>query len=322
MQAARILYHPVRLPPFAMSTDTPPTEHDALLAALAGVLGPLARLAVARGLTHQALDELLKQALVDAGRDAHPGLLAHRRVSRISTATGINRREVTRLTRPSAPKPVPRRSHASEVYTHWLTHDAYRVAPGQPRPLPRQGPAPSFDTLARTVTNDVHPRSLLDELIRLGLARLDTDTDTVVALGDAFVPRGDAARMMRILGSNIGDHFSAAAANVLGDGRQHFDQALFANELSDESMEALKPEIVAAWRALMDRIVPVIERLIAEDDRHTDRPRRQRLRIGLYTFNEPVGGEPAIPVTPATAAAAPRRRPRRTAVVRQETPDD
>ena len=62
------------------------------------LLMPLARLAVARGLPFAAVEGLLKQAFVQVAGEAHPGVLAHRKVSRISTVTGINRREVTRLT--------------------------------------------------------------------------------------------------------------------------------------------------------------------------------------------------------------------------------
>ena len=39
-----------------------------------------------------------------------------------------------------------------------------------PRALPRVGPAPSFESLAQEVTRDVHPRALLEELLRLKLA--------------------------------------------------------------------------------------------------------------------------------------------------------
>ena len=75
----------------------PPGEHPALLDAVRQLLRPLARLAVARGLTHATVDEMLRAAFVEEAFAAYPQLLEHRRVSRISAATGINRREVTRL---------------------------------------------------------------------------------------------------------------------------------------------------------------------------------------------------------------------------------
>ena len=53
--------------------------------------------------------------------------------------------------------------------------------------LPRQGAAPSFESLAQEITRDVHPRSLLDELCRLGLATWDEAGDTVALSREAFV---------------------------------------------------------------------------------------------------------------------------------------
>ena len=72
-------------------------EQEALVAALRQVLEPLAELAVQCGLPYAPVEELVRRAFVGAADAAHPDLLPHRKVSRISTTTGINRREVTRL---------------------------------------------------------------------------------------------------------------------------------------------------------------------------------------------------------------------------------
>ena len=64
----------------------PPGEHPALLDAVRQLLRPLARLAVARGLTHATVDEMLRAAFVEEAFAAYPQLLEHRRVSRISAS--------------------------------------------------------------------------------------------------------------------------------------------------------------------------------------------------------------------------------------------
>ena len=294
-------------------------ELQALHEALVELLAPVARLAVARGVPYAAVQELLKQAFVEAASAAHPGLAPHRKVSRIATTTGINRREVTRLTAPDQRRSEgagarrPSRSVASEVYAHWRTHPAWRDRDGQPRVLPRLGPAPSFETLAQGITRDVHPRSLLDELCRLGLARLDEATDTVALQGDAFVPSGDRVRMLGFLGANVGDHLRAAVDNVLATGRPpHLEQALFAEGLSAESVEALRPLLREQWTALRERVVPALEAHI-ETDARTAGP-RTRVRLGLYAYHElPEGAATA----PGSADAKPGPvRARRTSVRR------
>lgn len=270
-------------------SDAPPApgEQPALQDAVRALLVPLAQLAVARGLSYAAVDEMLRAAFVSAAHAAHPGLPEHRRVSRISAATGINRREVTRLTA-AQQRATPRvRSYPSELFAHWTTDPLYRDAKGRPKRLARLGAAPSFETLAQAVTRDMHPRSLLEEMLRLGYAQHDAADDSVTLLIEAFVPRGDRARMDAFLGANVGDHLSAAVANVLGDGRQHFEQALFADGLSPQSLESLRPLIAAQWRALADLLVPRLEKLI-EDDAKAGPLNEQRLRVGLFCYQAPV----------------------------------
>lgn len=268
-----------------------PAVDAALVEALERVLLPLARLAVARGQPFGVVEELLKRCFVRAAREAQ-GSSGHRDVSRVATATGLTRREVTRISlEPDAPAPE-RPSPATQIFTRWRAHPKLRDRRGRPRPLPRQGPAPSFESLARSVTRDVHPRSLLEEICRLGLARHDEATDLVHLVADAFVPRDDLARLYHLLGRNVGDHLAAGVANVLGDAPRHFEQAVFADGLSQASVDAAGKLVRSQWRALMAAIVPELEALI-EADRRAARgseaePTNRRLRVGLYSFDDVV----------------------------------
>ena len=274
---------------------------QALAEALAAVLRPLARLAVARGLPFGEAEERLKRAFVEAAQGVAPA--ASRQVSRIATATGINRREVTRLLEaaPAAAAARPR-SVASEVFAHWTTARRFRERRGAPRVLPRVGQGASFETLAQSVTTDVHPRSILAELVRLGLATHDAERDTVALVGDAFVPRGDTLRMLGLVGDNVGDHLAAAADNVLGDAPRHFEQAVFADALSADSLQRVRALVTAQWKALIEALVPALEQMI-EDDRTRGRALDQRLRIGLYAYH--------AAALPLAAGAAPPSPPRR-----------
>ena len=143
-------------------------DQSALLSALAALIEPMATLAVAQGAPLAAVQDLVKMAFVDAAQRAHPTLAAHGVVSRISTATGLHRREVSRIMQLDRKSVPARRSPASQVFTRWQSDPALKNRQGEPLPLPRQGPAPSFEALVQAVTRDVHPRSLLDELCRLG----------------------------------------------------------------------------------------------------------------------------------------------------------
>ena len=311
------------------SAPEPGPLPDALHSALRAVLGPLARLAVARGITHATLDEWLKQALVEAADNSHAGLPAHRRVSRITTATGIHRREVSRLITAlregAAAAAPPARSHASELFTHWRSNPVFCDRRGSPAELPRQGPAPSFESLAQAITRDVHPRSLLDELLRLGLAAVDSQRDSVRLLREAFVPQGDAGRMAAVLGRNVGSHLAGAVDNLLLGDRQHLEQAVFADGLSPASVAEFRKLASDQWQAVLSSLVPALEALVARDaatlvardaaalaaqasaagaPAHTPPPARHQVRLGLYTHTDAPPTQPPAPAANAADATA------------------
>jgi hypothetical protein len=264
-------------------------EQEALLAALEPVLAPLAQLCIAKNITIQVIEEQLRAAFVKAAHEVHGDLPGQRLTSRISTTTGLTRRAVSRLQQERAARPQQlRRSPATELFTRWASEPAL-----QDGPLPRQGPMPSFEALAQSVTRDVHPRTLLEELCRLKLARHDEASDAVQLLRDAFVPRGDWARMVAFLGSNVGDHLRAATANVLGDGGQHLEQAIFADELSEQSLAAARKLMAQQWRTLLAKVAPQLEKLI-ESDRSAGRAQNRSLRIGLFTWSQPMQSQPTL----------------------------
>lgn len=290
----------------------PESEQAALLAALDALMTPLAHLAVARGLTFAALQESLKGALVRAASAAHDQVAAHRRVSRISTVTGINRREVTRLMQPPEAGPPRGRSKASEVFARWLTASPYCGWRGVPLVLRRQGDRPSFESLAQEVTRDVHPRGLLDELVRLGLAEFDEVADTVAIARDGFVPRGDSVRMLGFLADNVGDHLGAAVDNVIHGGRRHFEQAVFAEGISDASVASLRELVGPQWKALLTALVPPMQALVDADAALPVKDQR-RMRIGLYAFDDASPPEGSAPSSPSATPPTRRRLTRRPA---------
>jgi hypothetical protein len=281
----------------SMDSHTVPSTPPAIVSAVAAILQPLARLAVARGIPARDLEEMLRIALVAAAREAQPGGQPARQVSRIATATGLTRREVTRLMEAAPALPVASRSPATQVFSRWVSSPGYAGPDGRPRVLPRQGPAPSFEALAQSVTRDVHPRSLLDTLVRLGLAEEDAAGGTVRLLKDRYVPDPADDRLWALLGANVGDHLSAAVANVAGGGPRHVEQAVFADGLSAESLQAVHALAQAQWQAAVKALVPAIEALI-DADRSAGREGDRRVRIGLYSYAAPAPGAAPGPVSP------------------------
>ncbi|MBN8487891.1 MAG: hypothetical protein J0M20_09250 [Burkholderiales bacterium] len=277
-------------------SDALPPDQQAMLEAANATLLPLARLAVARGVHFGVIEERLKQAFVQAAREANPGSQPHRQVSRVSATTGINRREVTRLIHGQLQQARPRRPVAAEIYLHWQIDPDYRDALGQPATLVRQGPKPSFETLAREITSDVHPRSLLDDMVRLGYCRLVDDSARVAFVRDAAVPATDLPRLIRVLGDNVGAHFMAAVENALSDDKPFFERALVAHEVPESAVPEVKRLVAEHWAEFRGRVVPALERLI-EQGAQGDEPLR-RLLLGIYHHDAPESPSPSTSTTP------------------------
>jgi hypothetical protein len=283
--------------PRSAETDT--------LAAVQVLLLPLARLMLAHGLKLAQANELLKAAFVSAAVEQRGAVSSDRAISALSVTTGLHRKEVKRLVA-SPPRAQHRgRSYAAEVFTRWATDPAYRGPDGRPLALPRSGEAPSFDALTRSISTDVHARSILEELKRLNLAVEDGASVRLTA--DEYWAGADKAEALALLAANVGDHLNAAVTNVTSRGMPPFlEQAIYADELSAASAQQASKLATQAWRALLSSVTPKLQAMADQDAAGADR--NWRVRIGLFTFSE--GRSEA-----STASASPKpstraKRPR------------
>ncbi|MEO1001409.1 MAG: DUF6502 family protein, partial [Pseudomonadota bacterium] len=154
---------------------------DALLARL---LMPLARLFLLCGVPYGAAAEALKRAFVAeaARRAAATGGKATD--SRLSVTTGLQRREIARL-RDLPELPPARPDPLARLIARWRGGAPW-AGPAGPHALPRTGPTPSFEALARSIRQDVHPRTFLDRLAEAGAVRVVDET--VHLLANAWLP--------------------------------------------------------------------------------------------------------------------------------------
>lgn len=266
-----------------ITPDRLQAEQNALLAVLQQLLSPLAELCLAKGISIQAAEQVMRRAYVQAATAACEDQGSARLTSRISTMTGLTRREVARLQSDEVPDQPRTRTVATDVLTYWSSQSEYVNKKGLPIRLPRTGESPSFEALAASVTKDVHPKSILADMVRLGLVTHNESNDTVSVVHDIFVPTTDWPRMVGFMGANVGDHLQASVDNVLHGGNKHFEQSLLADELSQESLEAAKAMITTQWRDLMTHMGPQLQSLM-DQDKALGREQTQQLRIGLYSY--------------------------------------
>lgn len=263
---------------------------DLSLAVAVRVLAPLLPLLLREGVTFQRLVVALKQALLEEA----PAVLLDSGVrvndSSVSTLTGIHRKDVREWRSAGRPRPQAKIFGAvMNAFTRWSTDPDYCDARGRPRVLVRKGGAGSFEALAASVSNDVRPRTVLQELQRLGVAELvagasDDAEDRVRLRVDAFVPREGTPEMLQLLSDNVSDHLAAAVQNVLGATPPMLEQSIYADGLRLQSVERMHALARKTWQAAFPEIVRKATAERKEDAGQTGAD--QRIRIGMYFYHE------------------------------------
>jgi len=215
-----------------------------LLSAIHRVLSPIVRVMLAHEITLPMAIELFKRVFVEvAERDFRLNNKASTD-SRISLITGVHRKDVKRLRElPDADASLPPKiSLSAQVVATWITGALWLDKKGQPRPLPRLtrkvGEA-SFEMLVASISQDIRPRSVLDEWLRLGVVSINA-ADEVVLLNNAFVPREGLEEKLAYYGHNLGDHAAAAADNVLTTDSPWFERSVHHDSLTAAQVEELR----------------------------------------------------------------------------------
>ncbi|GAB4036726.1 MAG: DUF6502 family protein [Rubrivivax sp.] len=255
-----------------------------VLAAALRLLRPLVRLLLREGVAYPAFAAALKPVFLEAARAelAARGMAATD--SALTLLSGVHRRDVRRLAR-GAPEPGPLAaplSLAAEVAGRWLGEATWLDADGRPRVLPRSG-AGSFDALVESLSSDVRPRAMLDEMLRLGVVR---ETPEGIALDAAgLAPRAGFDEMAALMAANLQDHLAAAAANLVGESN-FLEQALFVDQLGADSARQLERAASAAWQQALRQLMPLARARFEADAALDPAQRVHRARFGVYFFSD------------------------------------
>ena len=259
------------------------------------LLKPLVALLLRHGVAYPAFAAALKKVFVEAAKDQLRAQGATLTDSAISLRSGIHRRDVREMTRPkgderSAAELEKPLNMITEVVARWLGESPFAHADGSPRVLPRTDSATGFDALVARVSNDIRPRAVLDELVRLDIA-VET-ADGIKLLAPAFAPRQGFAEMSQLLQANLHDHLAAASQNL--EGEQNFlEQAVFVDQITEQSARRLHVVSAQAWRQASKTVMQEAVRLFDHDKRHADeQDRTHRARFGAYFFSQPEFPDP------------------------------
>ena len=275
-------------PPPSQGAGTPPPS---LVTGQRRVLRPLIRLLLASGVTYPFLANLLKSVYVEVAERDFRIQGKRQSDSRINLLTGVHRKDVKRLRGEgygdyTAPGTV---SLGAQLVARWTGVAEYQDQRGRPLPLARlasDGGDLSFERLVESVNKDIRSRVVLDEWVRLGVARVDNE-DRVCLNVDAFVPEKGYDEKAYYFGRNVGDHLAAAAHNLGGGQPPFLERSVYYDGLSTESVRDLA---ALAERLGMEALQAVNRRAIELQSRDAaSGDATRRINFGVYYFSAPDG---------------------------------
>lgn len=285
------------MPPIERPQPLPPAS---LLAAARRLMRPLVRLMMQSGLTFPILADALRRLYVEVAVNDVLTDPKTRTDSRISLLTGVHRKEIRNLRlMPADPADAPDIvTLASQIVARWVGTAPFIDDAGRPRPLPRNNDAtaasrPSFDELVESVTTDIRPRAVLDDLLGHGVVFMDAD-DCVKLNAAAFIPRPGREEQLFYFARNLHDHVAAAVANISAAEVPPFlDRSVHYDRLTPAQAETLRGYArAAAMRVLLD--VNRLAQELTEADPASEPTQPRRINFGIYIFDEaerpPAGG--------------------------------
>jgi len=262
---------------------------QALSDAVQTILRPLVRVLLRNGVPYAAFADLVRRVYVDVAEKEFPLPGKKQTVSRISTITGLTRKEVARIQNAETPLPTShaeRHNRAARVIGGWVRGKTYHDKRGRPAELPMDGQKGSFAALVREFSGDIPPRAIADELARVGAIELRPE-GTVRLLTRAYVPRGDQAEKIAILGSDVADLIRSIDHNLTcAPGEAYFQRRVSYDNIPREALPVLTGKLARKAQACLESLDRVLA--AADRDRNPGVKGSGRVRsgVGIYYFEE------------------------------------
>jgi hypothetical protein len=255
------------------------------------ILKPLARIALQHSISYGPFSEVVKQAFVQAAYEDFSIKNRKQTISRVAVLTGLTRKVVKRLkegTEAPGHQLARRYNRAARVIAGWRRDPAFLTRRGEPADLPFAGgdEEVSFSMLAKYYSGDIHPRTILDELLRI---------ETVTKLADGrirlrdkiYLPHGDKEMKLNILGTDVAYLINTIGHNLEAEPPDAFVQRkVLYDNLPAENLAAVRQHVGLNAQKLTDHLDKYLSGLDRDTNPDVDGSGRYTAGVGIYYFEE------------------------------------
>jgi hypothetical protein len=254
-------------------------------------LRPVVRLMLHFQITYPQLIAMLKALYIEVAVADFPHGNKQQSNSRINLLTGIHRKDVKRLR--EQPKGRSRDSKlellktnlGTKIIQKWRNSKGYQDINGKPLTLSLRKDDSgnlSFDELVTSVVKqDIRPKVILEEWLRLGIAQQE---DSCVKLSaNAGQEDKDFAENLAFFGQNIQEHINAGCNNLMGHKPAYSDSSVFYDRLSIKSVAQLSDLANKLGMRALQQMNRTAMKLQTDDEGHEGSD--FRMNFGVFSFN-------------------------------------
>lgn len=252
-------------------------KSDIAMSNVLKIMKPLVKWLIKSGVGYSEFSQALKATFYDESIKELNQINQKTTDSSISLLSGLNRREVSDFKKTLTDNIIPTQplNISARVITLWIQKKWSKQ-------IPISGQELSFETLAKEVSQDKHPRSILTELQRLGL--VTEIADTVILHTESFTPSNNLSFSQKLLAQSTADHIAAGTSNIFISPNLFLEQSLHAEELTEESIQELKKYSNELWKELSQKMLDKALLCTRQDEGKLNA--RHRFNLGIYQFDE------------------------------------
>ena len=266
-------------------------SNELLIAAIRKLLRPLIRILLKNGVPYGAFIDIAKPIYVESATELIESEGKKSTNAKISTVTGLSRKEVQRLKEEGEIDDVwafDRYNRAARVVAGWVRDTRFSDRQGQPAILPYDEGSTSFHALVAAFSGDIPARTILEELLEANVVKRLND-GRIQLLSRAYIPAGNQAEKLGILGTDVAGLVDTIAHNIYSQNEKPFFQRkVYYDNLPEEAIPRLHTLVEERGQALIEDL----DQWMSAHDRDTnpniDGSGRKAAGIGIYYFeNEP-----------------------------------
>ncbi|MGD8570447.1 MAG: DUF6502 family protein [Gammaproteobacteria bacterium] len=257
-----------------------------LLSATANILKPLIKMLIRYGIGYAAFTDLAKHLYYEAGKDdfAIPG--KKQTASRISTLTGLSRKEVARL---EALPPrqgtldASRINRAARVISGWVRDGEFQTDKQEPADLPFEGDTKSFSALVKRYSGDITARTIADELLRIDA--ISMSPDGLIHLNSrAYVANTSDADKVTILGTDVSHLIRTIDHNIANPGDSYFQRKVAYSYIPPDKLPGVKNQLTDIAQSSLEAMDKVLAKHAVRKSAAKKSVPYSRAGIGIYYF--------------------------------------